>query len=311
MPTVPLPKVSIRLNREEIFQHFPWLRDRGRPMVISTDIDGLLSAAFLHHHLGWQVAGYYDRATLWLSTMTDEQRERLVWVDLDICRPGCPALGHHILTLTGDAPAALSCVCNANLLAGIGADSFTSKYPFSTVLFLMWLHEVPLRRDLIARLLVLHADSSWINYQYYGDNCRSWQQRLPGYDWRWLFNRVDSERFEQRMRDQLYPRLEDLGACNSQGLTSSRHLGLKGGQLRFNPDWDEDVILGGYSLAGTYLKWSPPQAPAIAHRIEGRRTTAALGSTASKDFPAQLVSSGVFSYAITSRDTINFTRLDW
>jgi len=299
------------LARKEVFKRFPWLRDRDRPMVISADIDGLLSAAFLHHHLGWQVAGYYDSATLWLSTMTDKQKDRLIWIDLDICHPGCPALGHHILTLTGAAPAALSCVCNPDLLAGIGADAFTSKYPFSTVLLLLWLHEVSLRRDLMARLLVLHADSSWINYQHYGDNCRSWRQRLPGYDWRWLFNQVDSERFEERMRDQLYRRLERLRARNSQGRTSSRHLGLTGGQLRFNPDWDEDVILSVYSLAGTYLKWSPPQAPAIANRIEGHRTTASLGSLTSKDFPENLIRSGVFSYAIISRDTINFTRLDW
>jgi len=299
------------LKRKEVFQRFPWLRERDRPMVISTDADGLLSAAFLHHHLGWQVTGYYDSATLWLSAMTDKQRERLVWVDLDICRPGCPALGHHILTLTGATSPALGYVCNPNLLAGIGADDFKSKYPFSTIVFLLWLHEVALRRDLMARLLVLHADSGWINCQHYGDNCRSWQHRLPGYDWRWLFNQVDTERFEQRMRDQLYPRLERLGTCHSQGLTRSRHLGLAGGQLRFNPDWDEDIILGLYSLAGTYLKWSPPSAPVIVRRMEGRRTTAPLESAASKGFPGKLISSGVFSYAIISRDSINFTRLDW
>ncbi|UCH61598.1 MAG: hypothetical protein JSU77_07200 [Fidelibacterota bacterium] len=299
------------LSREEVFQRSPWLQDRDRPMVISADVDGLLSAAFLHHHLGWQVTGYYDNATLWLSTMTDQQRNRLVWVDLDICWPDCPALGHHILTLTGGTPTSLSCLCNPNLLAGIGADAFTSKYPFSTIVFLLWLHNVPLRRDLLARLLVLHADSSWINYQHYGDNCRSWRQRLPGYDWRWLFYQVDSERFEERMRDQLHAQLEHLGVYNSQDCTSSHHFGLKGGQLRFNPDWDEDVILNVYSLAGTYLKWSPPEASVITDRIEGRRTTASLKSLASKDFPENLIRRGIFSYAITNRNTINFTRLDW
>ncbi|UCD38818.1 MAG: hypothetical protein JSW54_04885 [Fidelibacterota bacterium] len=299
------------MSRKEIFQRFPWLRDRDRPMVISTDTDGLLSATFLHHHLGWRVSGYYDGATLWLSTLTDKQRERLVWIDLDICRPECPALGHHILTLTGAVPAALGQVCNPNLLAGIGADDFTSKYPFSTVLLLVWLHEATLRRDLTARLLVLHADSSWINYQQYGDNCHSWLQRLPGYDWRWLFSQVGTERFEERMRDQLHSRLEHLGAHHPQSRTSSRHLGLTGGQLRFNPDWDEDIILGLYGLAGTYLKWSPPPAPAITRRVEGRRTMASLESVASEDFPGKLISDGVFSYAIVNRETINFTHLDW
>ncbi len=280
-------------------------------MVISTDVDGLLSAAFLHHRLGWRVAGYYDSTTLWLGGEGLEQRDRLVWIDLDICRPDCPALCHHILTLTGNAPPALDHVCNPNLLAGVGADAFTSKYPFSTVLFLLWLHEVPLRRDLMARLLVLHADSSWINYQHYGPNCQTWLERLPGYEWSWLFRQVEAELFEQRMQDQLYARLERLGAWQPGGRTRSRHLRLQGGQLQFNPDWDEDLILSLYDLAGTYLKWSPPQAPVISMRLEGDRRTAPLNDIATGDFPTGFIADGVFSYAISARSTINFTHLDW
>ena len=301
----------MQLQREAIIQRFPWLQDRDRPMIISNDLDGLLSAAFLHHHLGWRVSGYYDCATLWLNSTAFDSRDELIWIDLDICHPACTAVGHHILTLNDQIPAALQHLLNPNLLAGIGAHAFTSKYPFSTILFLLWLHGIEVRRDLLARLLILHADSTWINVQHFGENALQWQQRLSAYDWKWLFNQVDTEQFEHRVQQQLLPRLEPLGGEQASGGNRSRHLRLKGSQLRFNPDWDEDIVLRLWTLAGTYLKWSPPAAPVIEHRIEGRRHTATLESVAGETFPESLVQDGVFSYAITSSDHLNFTHLDW
>jgi hypothetical protein len=280
-------------------------------MIISNDLDGLLSAAFLHHHLGWQVSGYYDCATLWLSSPAKENKADLIWVDQDICHPACTAMGHHILTLTDRIPAALQNMLNPNLLAGVGAHAFTNKYPFSTILFLLWLYEIEARRDLVARLLILHADSAWINIQHYSENALRWQQLLSAYDWKWLVNQVDTEQFELRMQDQLFPRLDRLGGAHPTGGNSSRHFQLQGSQLRFDPDWDEDIALGLWDLAGTCLKWSPPAAPLIEHRIEGHRSTTTLTSVAHQNFPDNLIQDGTFSYAITHGDRINFTHLDW
>ena len=117
------------LSRGEIFQRFPWLSDRDRLMITSTDMDGLLSAAFLHHHLGWRPAGYYDGDTLWHSPLAREQRHRLVWVDLDISRSNIPSIGRHIMTTTGPLPEALASCCNPNLLVGVGVDAYPRKYP--------------------------------------------------------------------------------------------------------------------------------------------------------------------------------------
>ncbi|UCH09671.1 MAG: hypothetical protein JSU61_10675 [Fidelibacterota bacterium] len=299
------------MNREAIIQQFPWLKELDRPMIISNDLDGLLAAAFLHHHLGWRIAGYYNCTTLWLSPIALEDKADLIWIDLDICQPAYPAVGHHILTLTHETPEPLRHICNPNLLAGIGAHTFSSKYPFSTILFLLWLHEIDVRRNLLARLLILHADSVWINLQHYYENAHQWQQRLSEYNWKWLFNQVDTEQFECRIQDHLLPRLERLGGMQSTGGNLSRHLRLQGSQLRFNPDWEEDIALGLWDLVGTYLKWSPPTAPGIEHRIEGRRQTAALPSVTDENFPDNLIQDRIFSYAITSRDRINFTHLDW
>jgi hypothetical protein len=81
-------------NRTEITQHHPWLTQRKRRMIIGNDIDALLSAQFLHHALGWSIAGFYNYTTLYHDPAI-EPRE-CVWVDLDIYDPACCSIGHHI-----------------------------------------------------------------------------------------------------------------------------------------------------------------------------------------------------------------------
>lgn len=299
------------LTRKAILDRHPWLKDRRRPMVISTGLDGLLAAAFLHHHLEWQVAGYYDGASLWLSDEALENRERLVWVDLDICRPKTRSLGHHILTPTGNIPSALGHICNPNLLAGIGADSRADHYPFSTIIFLLWLHNNRLQRNLVARLLVLHAEAVWMNLQHEAENCIQWQARLPGYDWPWLFSKVDTELFERRMQDQLYVPLQRLVSLEMSGRGRSRHLQLQNGQLRFNPDWDEDIFLKLGGFIGTHLKWSPPHPPVLTRRIDAQLKTAPLQSFRDKDFPTSLIHNGVFSYTIFPPNKVNFALINF
>ncbi len=276
-------------------------------MIIRPGLDGLLAATFLHHYLGWPIAGYYDDESLWLSPAARENWDRLVWVDLDICRPGCRSIGHQVLTKSSTLPAALKHCCNPNLLAGLGAVRFDSRYPFSTVLFLLWLYNKPLRRSLVSRLLVLAAGSSWIQVQQYPDKCREWWKRLPGYDWDWLFTQVDGEQFERRMRDQLLAPLERLTGRPAEGNARSIRLDLPGLDLRFNPDWDEDLLLKVGAFAGTHLKWSPPRPATTSERIEGRRQAIAVDDIAKHKFPAKLIAEGAFSYAFTGTDTVNFT----
>ena len=295
------------LSRSAIFRRHPWLRDRDRPTIIFPNLDGLLSAAFLHHHLGWRVTGYYENETLWLSQAAREDWGRLVWVDLDVCRPGSRSIGHGVLTPGENVPSALRHCCNPNLLAGIGADRFATRYPFSTIIFLLWLHDSALRKSLVARLLVLAADSVWIKARQDRENGRRWRESLPGYDWKWLFTQVDTQLFERRMRDQLLAPLERLTGRSADGRARSSGLKVPGLDMQFNPDWEEDLFLKVSAFAGTHLKWSPPRPPPITERIGGRRQAMALANATGHNFPGNLIGKGAFSYAITGTDTINFT----
>ena len=295
------------LSRKDIFKRHPWLRDRQRPTIIFPGLDGMLSAAFLHHHLGWRVTGYFENQTLWLSPAAREEWNRLVWVDLDACRPGSRSIGHGVLALSEKVPAALKQCCNPNLLAGMGADRIATRYPFSTILFLLWLHDVPVRKSLVARLLVLAAGSVWINLRQDRENCLQWRERFPGYDWNWPFTLVEKELFERRMRDQLLAPLERLTGRPADGPVDNSRLGLPGLNLQFNPDWEEDLFLKVSAFAGTHLKWSPPRPPAISERIEGQRQTMALAEATRRNFPGNLIGKGAISYELTGADSLNFT----
>ena len=154
-------------------------------------------AACSHDGLGWRGSGYVEARTVWLARAARGGWSRLVWVDLDACRPGSRSIGHGVLALGEKVPAALRQCCNPNLLAGMGADRIITRYPFSTILFLLWLHDVPVRKSLVARLLVLAAGSVWINLHQDREDCLLWRERLPVFDLNWCVTRVGQMLFKR------------------------------------------------------------------------------------------------------------------
>ena len=72
------------LNRKKIFQQFKWLKDKNRQFVISANYDGLICASFLSHFLNWELVGYYNMQTIWISESGVKNKKDLIWVDLDI-----------------------------------------------------------------------------------------------------------------------------------------------------------------------------------------------------------------------------------
>ena len=55
------------LNRKDIFKNYPWIAKRNNKFIISADYNGLLCASFLSHILDWELVGYYDLESLWIS----------------------------------------------------------------------------------------------------------------------------------------------------------------------------------------------------------------------------------------------------
>jgi len=92
-------------DRSDILTRYPWLTQRARRMITGNDLDALLCAQFLHHALGWSIAGFYNYTTVYHDPAIDPRE--CIWVDLDIADHACASIGHHILrpTLADRTPA--------------------------------------------------------------------------------------------------------------------------------------------------------------------------------------------------------------
>jgi hypothetical protein len=164
----------VEFQRKKILSTYPWLVHKKLPFIISADYDGLICASFLHHHLGWELAGYYNLTSLWFSEEAKINSDNLIWVDLNILSTQGRAIGGHIVSPNGEFPKGFKSSCNPNIMANLNADRFKDKFPFSTLIFLLWLHDIQIEKELLARMLVLHSDASWLKYQEYGDNVNKW-----------------------------------------------------------------------------------------------------------------------------------------
>ena len=86
-------------QRNKLFSKFPWLKQKHLPMIVSADYDGLICASFLHHHLNWQLEGYYDLTSIWVSEKGMQEKKNLVWVDLNILPKQGKTIGGHIISM--------------------------------------------------------------------------------------------------------------------------------------------------------------------------------------------------------------------
>jgi len=294
-------------ERNKILLDFPWLEETGLPFIISADYDGLICASFLHHHFGWELMGYYNFSSLWVSDKAKHYKNNLIWVDLNILSRQGRAIGGHIVSLNNELPYGFKSSCNPNILANLSSDKFKHKFPFSTLIFLLWIHNIQIEKELLAKILVLHSDASWLKYQEYGENAKKWFSELNNYNWKWLFQNVNSTTFEKRVDEILYPELKKIGAVSGISKLSSKKLNIKSREFQFNPDWDEDVILNLFKLFGNKLKWTPPSLPQITNRIDGKRRKIALSKVKETGLSNFLKINNIFSYAIPSPRILNYT----
>ena len=91
-------------QRNKMFSQFPWLKEKNLSMIISADYDGLICASLLHHHLNWQLEGYYDLNTIWITEKGIQEKQNLIWVDLNILPKQGKAIGGHIVSISGIFP---------------------------------------------------------------------------------------------------------------------------------------------------------------------------------------------------------------
>ena len=130
---------------------------------------------------------------------------------------------------------------------------------------------------------------------------------MDGYNWNWLFQRVNTKKYETLIDQELYPLLHSLRAMSGNSKLRSKYLHINSRLLQFNPDWDEDVVLYLFNLFGKYLEWTPPRIPEISKFIDGIRKKTPLSYIKDIGLTKFIRQKRVFSYAIPSPRIFNFT----
>ena len=297
----------MQIKRSDIIKKFSWLKNKNCQYVISASYDGMICASFLNHFLDWELVGYYNLENLWISEQAKANKQKLIWVDLNILPINGRAIGGHIVAYNNEIPKGFDSSCNPNTLVRLSSNDFKYKYPFSTIIFLMWLHNKEVSEKDIAKFSLLHSDDVWLKYQNYNNNCKLWSSTLENYNWDKLFNKVDSKTFERKINQKYYPLFESYFFSNQSGKIKSKYFNILSRQLSINPDWDEDVILNLFQYFAEHLEWSPPKLPNITERIDGLKNKIELSKIKDKGINNFIKKNKVFSYAITSTKTLSYT----
>ena len=296
----------MQIKRKNIFKDYKWLKEKNKFFIISADYDGLICASFLHHHLNWKLSGYYDYNSIWLSDDALKNKKNLVWVDLNILPVSGKSIGSQIVSLDNN-PLGLKTSCNPNIINNIDSNNFKMKFPFSTLLFLMWLHNINYKHEDIGKLLILHSDNSWMKIQKYSKNIDTWMNNLVDFNWEYLNKNINSIEYENKIDQYLYPKLISIGAVSGFSKLASKYLKIKSRECKFNPDWDSDIILKLFNLFAENLNWTPPRLPDIIKRIEGKKFTTQINKVKKQGLDNFCKAYKVFSYAITSPGTLKYT----
>lgn len=160
-----------------------------RNIVISPDLDGIISAVLLCHLYGSKIIAIYDtRNLIVFDDSTKEELANALWLDHDIQKKNILSIGHHLLSINGER------------LSNYNDDSFNpnvyfdmnwrncfnnrtefslNKFPFSTILLLI--EALNIRIPNIGTKgysLLLQADGIIDVVSEYYNNCLQWKDMM-------------------------------------------------------------------------------------------------------------------------------------
>lgn len=160
------------INPKTIRDRFSWLNERDKKMIVHNDLDGILTAMFFKQYLNWEVVGVYDLNKISVTAKEPISMKDLIYVDLDVTFSDYYSIGHHIIGSESNTH------FNINDIFGIDHKQYVKKFPLSTVLFLYWLYEIELPKDMLQNIFLLHSDSTYKNYVTYKNNVEMWIKAL-------------------------------------------------------------------------------------------------------------------------------------
>lgn len=162
----------------------PFLLHDVIPVVVSPDMDGIVSTLILHQYVQQfkkrvKIIGTYNSKTVMATTSFDEAK-RALWVDIDCRFTGVAHIGQHLLGDVTLNPHSF----NPNHC--FQEHTIYNKYPWGTAQLMLWgLFEketdaFPIFREKfgLAKAAFLHCDSTYNNCIQYATNSKHWADVL-------------------------------------------------------------------------------------------------------------------------------------
>jgi hypothetical protein len=295
-------------------------------IVISPDLDGIISAVALCHIYGSRIIGIYD--TRRIIVFDEADREELVnalWLDHDIQNKNILSIGHHLLQIGNEELLKFNeDSFNPNVYFGMNwrncflnrTKNTLNKFPYSTIILLT--EALNIRIPNIGTKgysLILQADGLIDVSLEYRENCLKWKDMM--FDNSFIINSIiEGEYFQEKYKWIHSLLIDDLSDMNLLNKSSSKSITFKSDKSK---DWyfckgyqsliDKTNIdalneMIRYICINTGWLLSRSQLPTKVTSINRMNVSRINPNNINLN---QLNSQNVFSFAITFRDTLKVT----
>ncbi|MEM5782401.1 MAG: hypothetical protein QXD43_04360 [Candidatus Aenigmatarchaeota archaeon] len=192
-----IKSVAEKIKNGEIFSWLYKDKNKIKGIIISPDTDGFVSALFLNKVFDWKVVGFYDGKILVITENVDfeNEKEKYVFIDIEILRSNIKSTGHHILLYNSQQPhpliTSIKDVClQPNNWRGMDVErTFAQKYPFGTFHLLLSIiyfldPQNPAFKFNPEKALVpsIYLDGVFKNLFNYPENCLDWLKYMSNDD---------------------------------------------------------------------------------------------------------------------------------
>lgn len=149
------------MNKKFLAELPTWYKsEKDFSLVLSDDIDSLITCALLTFVKDWHIGYYYDFQSTW--KVEGETNNNRVWCDVALMRDEM-SFDNHVSRLNMDSYYNKEMI-NPNLLADITAQNYKDKYAGSTALLVWSVYNLPLPQSEEGKMILLCLDAMFRGY---------------------------------------------------------------------------------------------------------------------------------------------------
>ena len=232
------------IDYPKLILNYPWLKEKNHKVILSSDVDGLLSGLLVSTFLDWEIVGYYDSENLLIKE--GERAQDCIFLDVEIFREEIRSLGHHIIVfdknqIPEDFNKKTNQLLNPNLIRKYDKKSnYSQKYPFGTVHLLLKILGIDNISEDVSPLLF--TDGVWNSYLKYNKNVLEWADFLD-------FNNQEWWRVLKKTSYQDVKKDVDFFITEMNKITNKKF-----GHLNLN-NFDKNTLLNFLCLCSSSLSW--------------------------------------------------------